>query len=127
MPKYTLNRNFTLRTTSGVIAFAKGVETHVPPHMEREAVAIGAEIVNGQAPSLVPSDNALPKVPEGADRREQILTAIALIVDRNDAEDFTGSGSPSVKAVSKVLDFNVERAELAEAWAEFKAKANEAV
>ena len=126
MPNYILKRDYVLRSTSGVISFLKGEPTFVPKHMEREVVAIGAEIVEGEAPALLEPAKALPKVPEGADREEQIAAAIALLVDRNDAADFTGSGAPSVKAVSKLLDFDVERTELANAWSEFKIKMAEA-
>lgn len=126
MPEYILNRNHVLRSTSGVISFTKGEPTFVPRHMEREVVAIGAEIVEGTAPALLEPAKKLPLAPEGEARREQISIAIGLIVDRNDSADFTGSGAPSVKAVNKLLDFEIERSELADVWQEFKLKMNEA-
>lgn len=126
MPVYTLNRNHVLRTTSGVISFYKGEKTFVPKHMEREALAIGAEIVDGEAPDPLGPEKVLPAIPAGEDRREQIIAAIEMLVERNDSSDFTGSGSPSVKAVARLLGFDVERSELADAWGEVKIKLAEA-
>ena len=41
--KFTLNRNYVLASTMGhTIAFEKGKATHVPPHLYKEARAIGA-------------------------------------------------------------------------------------
>ena len=122
MPLYTLNRNYLLRTTSGVISFNKGEPTHVPKHMEREVVAIGAEIVEGSAPELLEPEKKLEPSPVGEERREQIATAIELIVDRNESNDFTGSGRPSVKAVERILGFDIDQSEVNSAWNEFKAK-----
>ena len=122
MPLYTLNRNYLLRTTSGVISFNKGEPTHVPSHMEREVVAIGAEIAEGSAPELLEPEKKLAPSPVGDDRREQIATAIELIVDRNESNDFTGSGRPSVKAVERILGFDVDQSEVNSAWNDFKAK-----
>lgn len=122
MPNYTLNRNYTLRSTSGVIQFVKGEPTFVPRHMEREVVAIGGELADLDvvAPTLVPQDAALPDVPRGEDRSEQIQIAMALIVERNESSDFTASGSPTVKAVEKITGFDVDRNEVASAWTKFK-------
>lgn len=122
MPHYTLNRNYTLRTPSGVLSFIKGEPTFVPKYMERDVVAIGGEIVEGEAPALLEPEKTLAPSPVGDDRRKQIVTAIELIVERNDSGDFTGSGSPTVKAIERILGFDVDRGEVAAAWAEFKAK-----
>lgn len=120
MANYVLNRDYTLRSTSGVISFIKGEPTFVPKHMEREVVAIGAECVDGVAPSLVPETKKLQQIPQGEDRNEQIVTAINLLVERNDANDFTGSGRPTVKAVERLTGFTVEGSEVALAWDEVK-------
>lgn len=121
MPQYTLNRDFVLRNTKGVISFTKGEPTNVPSYMVMDAVAIGAEAVGAETPSLVPKDNVVPEAPQGDERQSQILTAISLLVEKNDASDFTGSGSPSVKAVEGVLGFDIDRSELVEAWKKFNA------
>lgn len=120
MPLYTLNRNFTLRTTSGVISFIKDEETHVPPFMEREAQAIGALPVEDTDVSLVPQDPKLPSTPQGEDRNKEVFAAFDLLIERNDSNDFTGQGAPSVKAVEKIVGFDVDRSEVLELWAEHK-------
>lgn len=56
MPQYTLNRDFVLRNTKGVITFTKGEPTNVPSYMVMDAVSIGAEAVGAETPSLVPVD-----------------------------------------------------------------------
>jgi hypothetical protein len=121
MPQYVLNRDYTLRNTKGVITFTKGQPTNVPPYMEMDVVAIGAEAFDKTTPSLVPQDEDEARSPEGEDRQSQILTAISLLVEKNDASDFTAMGSPSVKAVEGVLGFDIDRSELIEAWKKFNA------
>lgn len=121
MPLYTLNRDFTLRSTSGVISFIKDEATHVPPFMEMEVVGIGAVAVDKPTPSLVPRDAPVADAPQGTEREEQILTAISLIVEKNDSKDFTSTGTPSVKAVEAILGFDVDRPEVTAGWAAYKA------
>lgn len=121
MPQYTLNRDFVLRNTKGVISFVKNEPTNVPQYMVMDAVQIGAEAVGAETPSLVPVDEKREVSPEGEDRQEQILTAVALLVEKNDSNDFTSMGSPSVKAVEGVLGFDVDRGEVIEAWKLFNA------
>jgi hypothetical protein len=123
MPEYVLNRTYTLRTTSGVISFQKGTPTWVPPYMERDAAGIGAQRVDGK--DIDPLGEEEVKVPEiGFDERQaQIRTAFELIVETNDAKDFTGQGVPTVKAVEKITGIrNVERGELLELWQAFRTK-----
>jgi hypothetical protein len=123
MPEYVLNRTYTLRTTSGVISFQKGTPTWVPPYMERDAAGIGAQRVDGK--DIDPLGEEEVKVPEiGFDERQaQIRTAFELIVETNDAKDFTGQGVPTVKAVEKITGIrNVERGEVLELWQAFRTK-----
>lgn len=120
MPQYVLNRDFILRNTYGVISFSKGEPAFVPPIMEREAVMIGAEKVDGNTPSLVPEEKSEVEVPFGDERESQILVAFELIVERNDPADFTGQGAPTVKAVGKVVGFDVERGEVQSVWQKWK-------
>ena len=50
-PKLVLNRNYVLATTMGhSISFVKGEATHVPPLAFAEAIAIGAQPVDGSDP-----------------------------------------------------------------------------
>jgi len=123
MPKYTLHRDFTHRSTSGVISFEEGVPTHVPPHMEKEVIAIGAVRAEGDTPKVLEPETKLPEIPVGDDRESEIKAAFDLLIERNDSNDFTGQGVPTVKAVEKIVGFDVDRKELVELWAAVKAEA----
>jgi hypothetical protein len=53
MPEFTLHRNFVLRTTKGhAINFRKGKPTYVPPTCVPDAVAIGAQALDGDVDVL---------------------------------------------------------------------------
>ena len=122
MAEYVLNRNFVLRSMTGhSVNFVKNVPTFVPALIEREARGIGAERVDGNNPDMLD-----PESPEVAplshdERAEQIRTAFALLTERNDSKDFTGAGVPSVKAVEKLVDFDVDRNEVAALWQAYRA------
>lgn len=123
MPKYTLHRDYTYRSTLGVISFEEGVPTHVPPHMEKEIVGIGGVRADGDNPDILEQAPKLPDVPVGDDREAEIKAAFDLLIERNDSNDFTGQGVPTVKAVEKIVGFDVDRKELVELWAAIKADA----
>ena len=122
MAEYVLNRNFVLRSMTGhSVNFVKNVPTFVPALIEREARGIGAERVDGNNPDMLD-----PESPEVAplshdERAEQIRTAFALLTERNDSKDFTGAGVPSVKAVEKLVDFDVDRNEVVALWQAYRA------
>ena len=123
MAEYVLNRNFVLRSMTGhSVNFVKNVPTFVPALIEREARGIGAERVDGANPDMLD-----PESPEVAplshdERAEQIRTAFALLTERNDSKDFTGAGVPSVKAVEKLVDFDVDRNEVVALWQAYRAR-----
>lgn len=120
MPLYTLNRNHTHRSVNGVVSFVKNEPTWVVPALEREVVAIGAERVDGDNPEVL--DPIVPEVPAPTpeQRRDDIFAAFQLLSERNSANDFTGAGVPTVKAVEKIVGFDVDRTEVSELWGEFK-------
>lgn len=122
MAEYVLNRNFVLRSMTGhSVNFVKNVPTFVPALIEREARGIGAERVDGANPDMLD-----PESPEVAplshdERAEQIRTAFALLTERNDSKDFTGAGVPTLKAVEKLVDFDVDRNEVVALWQAYRA------
>ena len=120
MPLYVLNRNMVFSTTKGVISFTKGQPAYVPPHMERDVVAIGGERVDGDTPSLTPKESPASSTPYGEERETQIHVAFDLLTERNDPNDFTGSGCPTVKAVEKITGFDVDRSEVGQLWQAYK-------
>lgn len=126
MPNYTLNRDYTYRSVTGVVSFKKGEPTWVVPAMEKELIAIGAERVDGEAPEVL--DPAAPViVPLSAqERRDELFTAFQMLTEKNDSKDFTGAGVPTIKAVEKIVSFDVDRTEIVELWGEFKVMKAEA-
>lgn len=124
MPLYTLNRNFLLRSTMGhTVGFEKGVPAYVPPEVEREAAAIGAERVDGKGDGPLGKE-ADAVVELSAEEREiMIAAAFEQITKRNDAKDFTGQGVPTIKAVEKIVSFDVDRSELVDLWQRIKLEA----
>ena len=118
-----LNRNFTLATIKGhVIAFEKGKPTAVPKAAYQDALAIGAQPPDGSAPA-VDDDKKKDAAPQDPNERNPlILAAIEKLIDRNDREDFTAAGSPTVDAVSKEVGFKVASKEIAGQWQEYHDK-----
>lgn len=126
MAEFILNRTFTLRTTNGVISFTKGEPTLVPPLMERDVVAVGGVRADGADVDMEEAQTPAKPIVSGLEREDDLFAAFALLIEKNDSKDFTGQGVPSVKAVEKIVSFDVDRAELAEAWAAYKVNQAEA-
>ena len=114
--KFVLNRDKVLRTTQGhSIRFRKGVPVVVPRALEREAVAIGAECVDGKVEMENPSTPAelSPDM-----RKEKLLDTLRTLRERNDSNDFTANGQPTVKAVERESGISADRTEVGELWLE---------
>jgi hypothetical protein len=120
MPEYILQRNYTLRTTNGVISFLKGEPTHVPPFMEKDIIAIGGVRADGAEVDAIEPAPTLKPVVEGVERQDDLYAAFEMLIERNDSKDFTGQGVPSVKAIEKIVGFDVDRTEVVEAWGAYK-------
>lgn len=126
MPEFVLNRTHTLRTTNGVISFIKGQPTNVPDAMVLDIVAIGG--VRADGGDVDTSEPALAAKPvlHGVERQDELYAAFGLITEKNDSKDFTGQGVPTIKAVEKIVSFDVDRTEVVEAWAAYKISLAEA-
>lgn len=121
MPHFVLNRAYTMRSVYGhVVNFKKGEPTYVPPICAREAISIGADPVDEKVDVLGPE--AAPEMPMSPDeRQENILAAFRLLVERN-GDDFDASGLPTVKAMTAVLGFDVDKKEYKALWTAYKAE-----
>lgn len=127
MPDYILNRNYLHRSTLGhTIRFEKGQPTFVPNECQREVVALGAERVDGDTPSPLGEEPQFEPTPVGSDREALVFAAFDEIVARNDSKEFSASGAPSVKAVEKLVKFEIDRKELVELWGAYRAAKEEA-
>lgn len=120
MPNYVLNRNYVLSTVDGVVSFKKGEPTWVVPVLEKAAVMIGADRVDGDTPSLMEPEKPVVEQLSYDERKQQIRMAIETIAARNDAKEFTGQGVPTVKAIERIVNFDIERTEATEMWHEYK-------
>jgi hypothetical protein len=92
MPKFTLHRNYVMRTKYGhAINFRKGVATHVPPTCVAEAVSIGAQPADATVDVLgEEADDQI--VLEPHERESKIYAAIEDLVARNERGRFYGLG-----------------------------------
>jgi hypothetical protein len=122
MSQYVLNRNYVVRSLTGhSVSFVKGVPTFVPAAIEREVRAIGAERVDGANPDVLEPETGVSPPLSADERAGQIHTAFSLLIERNDSKDFTGAGVPTVRAVEKLVDFDVDRNEVVTLWQAYKA------
>ena len=121
MPDYVLNRNYTHRSLLGhSVEFKKGEPVFVPPILEKEVVAIGAQRVDGENPAVVEEIKKAEEALSDDQRKEELYAAFDLIVERNDSGDFTAQGIPTVKAVEKIVSFNVDKKEVVDTYGEYR-------
>lgn len=121
MPHFKLNRNHVLRTLLGhAINFRKGEPTWVPPACVNEAVAIGAEAVDGDVDVLGPEVEEKPPLAPH-EREAQIMAAIERLVERNERNDFTGAGLPDLRKMNAMLDFEATKPERDMVWQKYQA------
>lgn len=123
MPEFILNRNYTLAECGYRIKFEKGQPTWVPPMLARQAAAIGAERIDGEEVDPLAPEAPPEEVPLTADERiAELVTAIGMICEKNDPDDFGGDNRPTLAALHKVIGFTTSKKELGVAWTEYKAK-----
>lgn len=126
MPQYILQRNHTHRSTTGVLSFEAGKPTNVPPFMEKEIIAIGGERLDGEIVDVLDKEPEVKPPLTDTEREAALFVAFDLLIESNITTDFTGQGVPSVKAVEKIVGFDVDRVEVTQAWAAHKVAKAEA-
>ena len=120
MPDFVLHRNYALRSMSGhMINFIKGEPTWVPPVCVKEAVAIGAQPLDGPVDVLEPETQVVVD-PSGDERKQLIFAAFEDMEAKNEREDWTASGMPRDAALEKVLGFKVDTKERNALWLEYR-------
>ena len=114
-----LNRNFTHASVYGhAVRFVKDKPTVVPNVIVRECVALGAVRADGKD-AVVEAKVSAKTAPENVDdRMDAVLAAIEVMTERNERNDFTGTGLPNLNALSKQVGFRVDKTELARVWQE---------
>jgi hypothetical protein len=104
-------------TLGHVIVFKKGEEIEVPDIIVREAVELGAEFVeDGARDEIFNEPKGEPVTPVNpSERQEAVLAAIAAIEQKNDRDDFTATGNPTLKAIQEQTGFKIDKGELIQA------------
>jgi len=118
---FVMGRNRVLRTTAGhTIEFKKGEPTYVPPEIHEEATAAGA--VPEDEAAFLEAQKEPPKkvVPTGNDRKDTIMTAMQIMVERNAREDFGANGLPTMKNLQKECNFDIDAKERDAIWKELQ-------
>ena len=107
-------RDRVVTTKSGAsIEFFKNVPTSVVPQARAEVMEQGGVPEDA---SELEDEPKVPATPQGAERAAKIMAAMQNMVLKNDHNDFTAAGLPSVPAVSKAVDFVISPSERDEMW-----------
>lgn len=118
MPDFILNRNHRLISKTGhTVQFVKGEPVYVPPECKSEAIAIGAQPVDGDT-SVLPDEEVVVEL-TAEERQEQLLKAFKTLQARNERGDFTGQGLPAIPALKKIVEFSPDKKEVETLWTHF--------
>lgn len=120
MPEFILNRTATLMGKGHCIALRKGVPTYVPVELARDAIAMGAEPVEGVKDEFLEQDAVPPEELNEADKDVLLTAAFDQIIERNDTGDFGGDGKPTVAAVMKIVNFSITKKNLMMAFQKYR-------
>lgn len=128
--KMVLDRRATLRHISGQsVQFEPGVPIGVAPQLVKTAIGMGAKMVDGNTPDLSEDQptpvNRGPIDPE--ERMEEIVEVVEKMIDRNDRDEWTGTGTPNVQRVTELLGYKVQKDEVVDAFAKARAVGEEEV
>ena len=116
--KFVMNRDFIVVSTSGrSIRFKKGEPTYVPKDMWAEAQQYGA-VPEEELPEDAAEKSAAPTDP--VEREKAIFEAFEQIALTGERENFSANGMPHVKALAKILSFNVDAKERDALWVKFQ-------
>lgn len=120
MPEFVLNRTANLVSGGHNIRFVKGIPVSVPTELAREAIAMGAEPVDVDKDSLLPTDQLPPEELSAQDKELLVFSAFDQIIGRNDSKDFGGDGKPSVDAVKLIVGFQISKKELVPMYQKYR-------
>jgi hypothetical protein len=128
--KMVLDRRATLRHLSGQsVTFEPGVPVGVAPQLVKSAIGMGAKVVDGVTPNLLDEEptpvNRGPIDPD--ERMQEITEVVAQMIERNDRDEWTGTGTPNVQRVTELLGYKVQKNEVVDAFAKARHKGAEVV
>lgn len=128
MPQMILHRDHTLHSLTGhMIAFEQDKETFVPKQCVKEALAIGARLVDGESiEKAVEEENKAPKllfIEDPDVLRPMVKDALIEMKTRDKRGDFTAAGKPSLSVVASIAGLEkrcLSAAFIEEVWEEVK-------
>lgn len=123
MPYFVLNRTYPLQGHGHSINFIKGEPCWVPQALVNDAVAIGAESLDGEVDVLGPEPVVEPEL-SNEERAASIFEAFKKILARagtgNFREDFNAQGHPNIKALEKIIGFAPTARERTDLWQKYR-------
>jgi hypothetical protein len=123
MPQMVLQRNHVLYSTLGhSIAFEKGKPVGVPTSLVKQALSLGATLLEEeQKEDFLPQEAVRKSLdPQGDERETLVFDALRQLEERNDPLDFTAAGKPKFKVLTSKVGFRVDAEETADLWQKYK-------
>ena len=118
-------RDRVVSTTKGhTVRFEANVPKHVPIAILEDCLLVGGIPTSEDAVNEIKEEPAAKVIPQGGDRRAQILAKITEMVGRNQREDFTAAGKPDIRVMERELGFKIDSRERDEIWTEVEAEAH---
>lgn len=113
----SLGRDVRVATTTGhVYRFKKGLPTSVVYVAQADCEDKGVTFVDDDRPVLPKHYEVANQAPVGSERTEKIQGAMLALAVRQAKGDFTGGGTPDLKALQGLLDFAVSAQERNSLW-----------
>jgi hypothetical protein len=122
MPQMVLGRNHVLSSVFGhSIAFEKDKPVGVPTVLVKQALSIGATLVEAEEKEeFLPEEPVRTKlVPQGDERETLVFDVFRRMEERNDPLEYTAGGKPKFKVVSTEAGFRVDAQEVADLWQKY--------
>lgn len=121
MPDFVCNRTVTITNKGHSVVLRKGQPSYVPPELAKDAIALGAEPVDGDKDKYLATEDTPEEELSAEDREAMIFAAFDDIVARNDADEFGADGKPSLAAVKALVKFSVVKKELVTLYQKYRA------
>ena len=107
MPEFICNRTVVITTKGHSVVLRKGQPSYVPLELVKEAIALGAEPVEGSKDDYLPGDDTPEEQLSAEDRDALVFAAFDQLVAQNNSADFGADGKPSLAAVKALVKFNI--------------------
>ncbi len=120
MPEFICNRNVVITAKGHCVVIRKGQPSYVPIELAQEAIALGAEPVEGAKEDFLPGEDAPEERLNEVDREAMVFAAFDQIISTNARSDFGADGKPTVAAVKDVAKVTLTKKELLAAFQKYR-------